>query len=283
MVKVVVTGAHSGIGQDLIKSVCEKGVEVLALITPWAKQDGLYQKDGSVIYIPCDLQKTVPADIVDQCKDAEILVHLAWARPKDVSKATSDNLDLYQNLTTALPDDIKTVFMSSVCATDVNPSYYGQAKFALAQKMDRSRTVEIIAGLVMSEPAMGPYLALQNFVCKLHGAFKFLPSPMAVVADADQVMQALEKSVLDFDNCPRLVAAYRPEAVRLNDLIVDILKVKKVSGLPIPVPNGLTVAMLYLVRKLVPSMSIADRLITLLTVSPEAVEKRVVLENKDGA
>ncbi len=106
---------------------------------------------------------------------------------------------------------------------------------------------------------------------------------MAVVADADQVMQALEKAVLEFDDCPRLLAAYRPDAIRLNDLIVDILQTKKVSGLPIPVPNGLTVALLYGVRKLLPSLSIADRLITLLTVSPESVAKRMADENKGGA
>ncbi|NVK18535.1 MAG: hypothetical protein HWE30_07575 [Methylocystaceae bacterium] len=273
MLKVAITGAHSGIGQDLIKSLCGKEVRVVALVTPWSKQDGLVQHH-CVTYLACDLSEEIADDQASLLKDCDILVHLAWARPKKVTNALADNLTLYDNIKAALSNEVKTVFMSSVCATPHNPSCYGQAKYGLAQCLDRDKTVEIIAGLVRTTPAMGPYLALENFVCKLHGAFKFLPSPQAIVADGGQVMAALKKAVLDFDNCGRFIRAYDPAPIRLNDLIKDILKEKQVTGLPIPVPAGLTVWGVKLVRKILPGLSISDRLITLLTVSPEDLEHR---------
>jgi len=273
MLKVAITGAHSGIGQDLITCLYDQNVSIIALVTPWSTQDGLVQHE-CVTYLACDLSQTIPDEQALLLEDCDILVHLAWARPKKVINALADNLALYDNIKAALPDEVKTVFMSSVCATPNNPSCYGQAKYGLAKRLDRSKTVEIIAGLVRTTPAMGPYLALENFVCKLHASFKFLPSPQAIVADGDQVMAALEKAVLDFDNCGRFIKAYDPVPIRLNDLIVQILQDKQVTGFPIPVPAGLTVWGLKLVRKILPTVSISDRLITLLTVSPDDLNQR---------
>ena len=279
---MVITGAHSGIGQQLIERLIGEHVSVLGLVTPWCKAPGLLTHGDLVEYVPCDLREPLDDQITQQALDAQILVHLAWARPKNTRDATRDNITIYDNVRAALPDGIKTVYMSSVCATADNPSNYGQAKYHLSQRIGAENMVEIIAGLVMSEPAIGPYLALQNFVCGLHAAFKFLPSPPALLAKPGQVIDALVNAVLDYDNCPRIMAAYDPEAVRLNDLIANILKEKNVAAIPVPVPTGVTVAMLYLVRKLIPGLAISDRLITLFTVSPVSLAKRMKAETGEA-
>lgn len=275
---VVITGAHSGIGQQLIERLKIENIPVIGLVTPWCDQKGLHEAENLIEYVACDLSESLSNEIIVRCKNAEILVHLAWARPKKPCDAARDNVVIFDNILKALPTDIKTLYMSSVCATADNPSYYGQAKYHLAQMIATSRRVEIIAGLVKSEPAIGPFLALQNFVCGLHGAFKFLPSPAALVAHPDQVMDALIKGVLDFDSCDPVVIAYDPTELRLNDLIVEILKEKSVWGLPLPLPTKLILWALYMIRKLVPGVAITDRLITLLSVSPDALAKRIKAE-----
>jgi|GEM_PF-6170683 len=275
---VVITGAHSGIGQQLIERLKVENIRVIGLVTPWCDRKGLHEAENLIEYVSCDLSKALSSEIVARCKNAEILVHLAWARPKKSRDAARDNVVIFDNVLKALPMDIKTLYMSSVCATPDNPSYYGQAKYHLAQTIKTSKSVEIIAGLVRSEPAIGPFLALQNFVCKLHGAFKFLPSPAALVAHPDQVMDALVKGVLDFNSCAPIVIAYDPVELSLNELIVDILKEKSVWGVPLPLPTKLILHVLYMIRKLMPGMAITDRLITLLSVSPEALAQRIEAE-----
>lgn len=272
---VVITGAHSGIGQQLIERLIRARVPVVGLVTPWCPQAGLYAVDGLVEYVPCDLRQAVPRDVIERCAKARILVHLAWVRPKHSADASRYNVTIYDHVRAALSTDVKTVYMSSVCATADNPSHYGQAKYRLSQHIGAANMVEILAGLVMSEPAFGPYLALQNFVCTLHAAFKFLPSPAALVAKPGQVMEALTSAVLQFDACPALVAAYDPAPVRLNDLIRKMLRDKGVWAVPVPVPLRLTLTVLYGVRKLVPGMAISDRLITLLSVNPASLQARV--------
>jgi hypothetical protein len=271
---VVITGAHSGIGQELIKRLIPEGISVLGLVTPWCNQAVLHRSGEQIKYVACDLREALGAEIIGRCKDANILVHLAWARPKKSIDALAENRLMFDNIRCALPTGIKTVYMSSVCATSDNPSHYGQAKYHLGLHMGARDKVEIIAGLVRSNPAMGPYLALENFVCKLHAAFKFLPSPAALIADQEQVMTALVKATLDFESCPVFVQAYEVKPICLNDLIVDILKVKKVWGVPIPVPSQIVLGMLYGLRKIFPSISMLDRLITLFTVSPASLAKR---------
>ncbi|HHH45301.1 MAG TPA: hypothetical protein ENK49_14305 [Gammaproteobacteria bacterium] len=276
---VVITGAHSGIGQQLIERLAGSSTKVLGLVTPWCNTGGLVLSE-QVEYLPCDLREPLPPAMAERCRNGRILVHLAWARPKSTFDAIPDNVKIFNHIRAALPDGVKTVYMSSVCATPANPANYGQAKYHLGQQMDPANTVEIIAGLLRSEPAIGPYLALQDFVCKLHARFMFLPSPLALVARPEQVMDALVNAVLNFDACPRILPAYDPEPVRLNDLIANILAEKGITGIPLPVPTGLVLGLLYLARRLVPGVPISDRLITLLTVSPSELAARIEAETK---
>lgn len=269
--RVVITGAHSSIGQQLIKALLENNVHVLGIVTPWADVDGLHP----VKYHKCDLRDSMPQEVSAQCDKADILVHLAWARPSNSFEACSENIAMYTNLMTGLPKNIKTVYMSTVCATSDSKSNYGQAKYQLSQHMNEKKSVEIIAGLLESEPAAGPFLALQNFVCKLHMRFKFAPSPLALMSTSDQVMKALLNSVLNFETCARLVPAYEPQPVRLVDLISGILSKNHISNVPVPVPTELVLSLLFGVRKTMPGWAMSDRLITLLTVSPSSIATRL--------
>jgi len=273
--RVVISGAHSGIGQELIKVLAQHGISVLGLVTPWADVAGLASPEGLTEYLKCDLRDPLTHSVAGRLRDAEIFVHLAWARPGKSANATRENINIFSNVQAALPQGIKTVYMSSVCATIDNSSHYGQAKYHLSQIMDPDNTVEVITGLVRSKPAIGPFLALQNFVCTLHICFHFMPSPMTFMTSSEQVMDILSTAVLKFDTCPRLMPAFEPEPVRLIDLLADILTSRRVPYLSLPVPTGLALSVLYTMRKVLPSMAISDRLITLLTVSPEAIVERL--------
>jgi len=273
--RIVISGAHCGIGQELIKVLAPHGSSVLGLVTPWAEMADLAAPEGLTEYLKCDLREPLPPAIARRLQDAEVFVHLAWARPGKSADAVRENINMFSNVQAALPPGIKTVYLSSVCATQDNPSHYGQSKYHLSQILDPDNTVEVIAGLVRSEPAVGPFLALQNFVCTLHTRFYFMPSPMAFMASSQQVMDALSRAVLTFDTCPRLMPAFAPEPVRLVDLLADILTSRGVSYVSLPVPTGLALGVLYALRKVLPSVAIIDRLITLLTVSPEAIAARL--------
>ena len=273
--QVVITGAHSAIGQKLIGRLRHDELHIVGIISPWGKTAGLVIDEARINYIPHDLSMPLDGALLQACRDADCLVHLAWARPNSARKSTERNLRFYDNLKQAIDGDARQVFMSSVCATETNRSYYGQAKYAVAQAMESEQTIEIIAGLVTSSPPSGPYKALGDFVAKTRCRYTFLPSPISLISTEIKVIDALVEAVTALHIRRRIVPAYDPEPILLNALVKKILTDHGKMGLSVPVPSRPALFLLTAMRALLSGVPIIDRLITLLSVSPKDIEERV--------
>ncbi|MGH9946282.1 MAG: hypothetical protein ACRD6X_03690, partial [Pyrinomonadaceae bacterium] len=78
--RVVLTGAHSYLGQKLLAYLLEKGgCEVAAFITPWASENGLFKGEG-IRYLKADLTLVLDDDAVDAVRKADRVLHFAWIR-----------------------------------------------------------------------------------------------------------------------------------------------------------------------------------------------------------
>jgi hypothetical protein len=141
--------------------------------------------------------------------------------------------------------------------------------------LDKDNSVEIIAGMLVSDPPFGPYMVLQKFVCKLRGRFIFVPSPLCLTTSSDQVIESLVGALFNFDASHRILRGFIEKPVYLNDLIRNILAADRRYGFPLIIPTNFTIKILLLMRFIFPGIQIADRLITLLTVSPKDVLLRL--------
>ena len=75
--KVVLTGAHSYLGQKLLSHLSSiGGFEVSAFITPWAKEGGLVS--GQVIkYVRADLTRSLLDETANLVREADRVLHFA--------------------------------------------------------------------------------------------------------------------------------------------------------------------------------------------------------------
>ena len=275
---IVLTGAHSGIGQLLIKELISEKIRVFGIVSPWGITDDLELCDDLVEYVKIDLSKTIPEKFMKLFQDTELLVHFAWARPNNSFKAIAANKEIFENLSTLLNDKSKIIFMSSVCATPINLSNYGKAKYHISQFIKEYQCVEIITGLLISKPAIGPFELLNKFIKKFHIKFLFIQSPLCLVSSIDQVMDVTMNAILRFNNSNAIFKAYDPQPVPLNVIINNILKCKNIISIPLLIPTKLTLNFLCIARSLLPGFRIIDRLITLLSVSPKDLKIRLKTE-----
>jgi len=127
--RVVLTGAHSYLGQKLLRHLTEKGgYEIAAFITPWAKTDGLFEADG-IRYISADLTKPLEETAAAEVKAADRVLHFAWLRSGSKDEILKVNLSMIKNLQQHISRPEALFFISSVPASPETLSLYGQATF----------------------------------------------------------------------------------------------------------------------------------------------------------
>lgn len=178
--RLVLTGAHSYLGQKLLAELSDKGgYEIAAFITPWSKEDGLVTDNG-IKYFKVDLTKPLPDEAAVAVRNADFVLHFAWIRGKRESDVIDKNLAMLANLRTHIKDMGSLVFISSVAASPATLSRYGRTKFRIAERLREDGATILVTGLIVDKEPKGPYELLVKVVRKLPIAFRFTPNSVKV-------------------------------------------------------------------------------------------------------
>ena len=84
---IIISGAHSSIGQLLVQRLISRELSIIGIVSPWAIKDNLITDGRFVKYLYYDLNKSLPDDFKIKFMHSTYFVHLAWARPKNTFEA----------------------------------------------------------------------------------------------------------------------------------------------------------------------------------------------------
>ncbi len=244
--RVVVTGAHSRIGQAVVQRLCSApDVAVTCVVTPWSRPHGMFP--GVAEVIAADLTQAFPETLRRSLAEADVVVHLAWLRDTTPEHAIALNKEIVSGLTSEMASPERLIVLSSVGASPGAKSAYGQAKWAVAQQVEVSGGTVLVCGLVMSEPSFGPYALLAHTVTRLPVRPRFCWDKVPVYLNPlDDVCGAVLACALQ----PLAGGSYRTYPLPATDLndVLDGLEAKGRTWRPVlPVP---TRALLVFVRLL---------------------------------
>lgn len=263
--KVVVTGAHSYLGQKLLEHLVETGgFEIAAFVTPWANETGLVIGQG-ISYHKVDLRSELQADAATAVSNADHVLHFAWIRGKDEASTLSENTKMFDNLRkhVARPDSL--VFISSVAASPETLSTYGRTKFNAANELVEYGSIVLVTGLIVDKEPKGPYKLLVSVVKKLPLSIRFTKNSVKVYPiRTDDFLKGIETILTE----PVPGGSYRlypTGASDINDFLKQLETKYRRSRLPFPVSYGLTMSALKFFRKtgLLPA-SLGEKLLTFL-------------------
>ncbi len=263
--RVVLTGAHSYLGQKLLTYLSEKGgFEFTALITPWAKEEGLVSGEG-IRYLRSDLTKPLDAEAGSAVNTADHVLHFAWVRSGKEDEIMATNLAMIENLQSNLVKHDALVFISSVAASPSTLSRYGKTKFKIANRLREYGAVILVTGLIVDKEPKGPYELLVKVVKRLPFSVRFTKNSVKVYPiHTDDFLDAIE-TVLSVKVVADSYRVYPAEPDDINDFLSELEKKYKRTRLKLPISYGLSMSTLKALRRihLLPA-SLGEKLLTFL-------------------
>ena len=263
--KVVLTGAHSYLGQKLLSHLSTiGGFEVGAFITPWAKDDGLVAGDG-IRYVKADLTQSLSDESAGLVRAADRLLHFAWIRGKDEDEVLASNFAMLANLQAHLTRPEALVFISSVAASPNTLSRYGRTKFKIANKLLADGAIVLVTGLIVDKEPKGPYKLLVDVVRKYPFSVRFTANSLKVYPiRTDDFLSAIT-TVLTADLASGSYRVYPSNAADINEFLEQLEKKYKRGRLKFPVSYKLSISGLrgmHRARLLPPTLG--EKLLTFL-------------------
>jgi nucleoside-diphosphate-sugar epimerase len=281
--KVVLTGAHSYLGQKLLTYLSEKGgYEIAAFITPWADESGLVTGE-SIKYFGVDLTNELTDEAAEAVRKATRVLHFAWIRGKGKEDVVEPNLAMIANLQKHLSRPEALVFISSVAASPETLSRYGRTKFRIANKLHEYGAIILVTGLIVDPEPKGPYKLLVDVVRKAPFLVRFTKNSVKVYPiRTDDFLNAIAV-VLDNDIAPGSYRVYPSNPEDINDFLGLIEKKYKRSGIKIPVSYGLSMGALKAGSKvaMLPA-SLGEKLMTFLYKDEEYLSTHATLPGTES-
>lgn len=263
--KVVLTGAHSYLGQKLLSHLSTTGgFEVAAFITPWAKDAGLVVGDG-IRYLKADLTKPLSDEAADAIRKADRVLHFAWIRGKDEDKVLESNLAMLANLQQHLKRPEALVFISSVAASPNTLSRYGRTKFKIANKLLDDGAIVLVTGLIVDKEPKGPYKLLVDVVRKYPFSVRFTANSVKVYPiRTDDFLSAIT-TVLTADLASGSYRVYPSNAADINEFLEQLEKKYQRGRVRVPVSHKLSISSLRGMHraKILPA-TLGEKLLTFL-------------------
>ncbi len=276
--KVVLTGAHSYLGQKLLAYLSEKGgYEIAAFITPWADESGLVNGE-SIQYFKVDLTKELSDEAASAVRNARRVLHFAWIRGKGKEEVEEPNLAMIANLQKNLSRPEALVFISSVAASPETLSRYGRTKFQIANKLREDGAIILVTGLIVDPEPKGPYKLLVDVVRKVPFSVRFTKNSVKVYPiRTDDFLNAITV-VLDNDIAPDSYRVYPSNPEDINDFLNLIEKKYERRGIKLPVSYGLSMRALKAGKKAaVLPASLGEKLMTFLYKDEEYLSTHATL------
>jgi nucleoside-diphosphate-sugar epimerase len=281
--KVILTGAHSYLGQQLLSHLSTiGGFEVAAFITPWAKDEGLVV-GGDIAYVRADLTKTLTDDAARLVREADRVLHFAWIRGKSEDEVLESNSAMLANLKEHLARPEALVFISSVAASPNTLSRYGRTKFKIANKLLEDGAIVLVTGLIVDKEPKGPYKLLVDVVTKFPLSVRFTENSVKVYPiRTDDFLSAIS-AVLNEDLPGGSYRVYPSNAADINEFLEKLEKKYKRGRLRMPVSYKMTVGSLrgmHQLRVLPPNLG--EKLLTFLYKDEEYLATHRTLEGTRG-
>ena len=281
--KVVLTGAHSYLGQKLLSYLSTLGgFEVTAFITPWAKADGLVAGKG-IRYIKADLTETLSDEAASFVRAADRVLHFAWIRGKDEDEVLESNLAMLANLQKHLRRPEALVFISSVAASPNTLSRYGRTKFKIANQLVDGGAIVLVTGLIVDREPKGPYKLLVDVVRKYPFSVRFTANSVKVYPiRTDDFLSAIA-TVLTADLASGSYRVYPSNAADINEFLEQLEKKYRRGRVKLPVSHKLSIGGLRGMHraKLLPA-TLGEKLLTFLYKDEEYLATHRMLEGTES-
>ena len=262
---VVVTGAHSYLGQKLLEHFSAiGGFKIAALITPWANEDGLIHNEG-ITYFKADLREALQANVAALVRNADRIMHFAWKRGKDEEKVLDDNRRMFENVKEHISSPDKLVFISSVAASPNTLSTYGKTKFKMAQQLSVYGAIILVTGLIVDKEPKGPYKLLVGVVKKFPFSVRFTKNSVKVYPiRTDDFLNGIV-TILKEPISSGTYRLYPSDAADINDFLAQLEKRYSRFRVPLPISYGLALGILKSTRRLgVLPATLGEKLLTFL-------------------
>ena len=276
--KIVVTGAHSYLGQKLLEHLVGiGGFEIAAFVTPWAEVEGLVASD-KIDYSKVDLREELSLEASNAVKEANHVLHFAWKRGKDEAAVFEENMKMVENLRNHLARPDALVFISSVAASPETLSTYGRTKFKAANELVKYGAIVLVTGLIVDTEPKGPYKLLVSVVKKLPISVRFTKNSVKVYPIRTEDFLSAIDSIL---SQPIPAGSYRlfpSNAADINDFLKLLEARHKRARVPLPVSYPLAIGTLKIFHKagLLPA-SLGEKLLTFLYKDDEYLAKHATL------
>ena len=262
---IVVTGAHSYLGQKLLEHFSAiGGFKIAALITPWANEDGLIHNEG-ITYFKADLREALQATVAALVRNADRIMHFAWKRGKDEEKVLDDNRRMFENVKEHISSPDKLVFISSVAASPNTLSTYGKTKFKMAQQLSVYGAIILVTGLIVDKEPKGPYKLLVGVVKKFPFSVRFTKNSVKVYPiRTDDFLNGIV-TILKEPISSGTYRLYPSDAADINDFLAQLEKRYSRFRVPLPISYGLALGILKSTRRLgVLPATLGEKLLTFL-------------------
>ena len=263
--KVVLTGAHSYLGQKLLSHLSTiGGFDVAAFITPWAENDGLVNGDG-IRYVKADLTKPLSDAEANLVREADRVLHFAWIRGKDENEVLESNFSMLANLQSHLSRPEALVFISSVAASPNTLSGYGRTKFKIANKLREDGAIILVTGLIVDKEPKGPYKLLVDVVRKYPFKVRFTANSVKVYPiRTDDFLSAIT-TVVTTEVPAGSYRVYPSDPADINEFLEQLEKKYPRGRLKLPVSYNVGVGGIHRMHeaKLLPA-TLGEKLLTFL-------------------
>jgi nucleoside-diphosphate-sugar epimerase len=277
--KVVLTGAHSYLGQKLLSHLSTiGGFEVAAFVTPWAKEDGLVTGEG-ICYLKADLTEPLSDEATALVRGADRVLHFAWIRGKDEDELLECNLAMLNNLQEHISRPESLVFISSVAASPETLSRYGRTKFRIANKLVEYGAIVLVTGLIVDKDPKGPYKLLVDVVKKYPFSVRFTENSVKVYPiRTDDFLSAIV-TVLNTELPGGSYRVYPSNAADINEFLEQLEKRHQRGRVKLPVSYKMSIGSLKGIHRVgvLPS-TLGEKLLTFLYKDEEYLATHQTLE-----
>ena len=263
--KIVVTGAHSYLGQKLLRHLSDtRDFEIAAFITPWAKSEGLISRPW-INYVRVDLRKRLEPDAAAAVQNADRVLHFAWVRGTNEKEILEENLSMFGNLKEYITRPERFVFISSVAASPETLSTYGKTKFKAANELAKYGAVILVTGLIVDKEPKGPYKLLVSVVKKLPLSIRFTKDSVRVYPIRTEDFLNAIATVITTPVPSGTYRVYPIEAADINDFLAELESKYSRVRVPFPVSYKLSIGAIRALRRfgLIPA-TLGEKLLTFL-------------------
>jgi nucleoside-diphosphate-sugar epimerase len=281
--KIVVTGAHSYLGQKLLQHLIDLGgFEIAAFITPWANEKGLVE-NACNSYHRVDLRVPLSDADASTVREADRVLHFAWVRGKDHDFVLSENRKMLETLKKYVSSPDKLVFISSVSASPETLSTYGKSKYIVANELKKYGAIVLVTGLIVDKEPKGPYKLLVNVVKKLPFSVRFTQNSVRVYPiRTDDFLDAIV-TVLNEPVESGNYRVYPSNAADINEFLSALETKHRRTRLPIPVSYRLSLGTLKLFRSLgILPATLGEKLLTFLYKDEEYLAGHMTLPGTEA-